>query len=161
MPGLDGTGPSGKGPMTGKVQGFCVLTHTEEDSGQVKGFVGLQGVPLDHKIGNAENTGKEMINMPFGNGTGPTGVGPLTGRGAGYCAGFPGPGHANPAMRGRGACGPVPRSLGPYSIGLHGRSQVPFYRGWFGRWLRGGVDFGRGSGRSRGWGRGRGRRGNW
>jgi hypothetical protein len=27
--------------------------------------------------------------MPFGDGTGPMGMGPLTGRGAGYCAGFP------------------------------------------------------------------------
>jgi hypothetical protein len=35
--------------------------------------------------------------MPRGDQTGPTGAGPMTGRGAGYCAGF-----ANPAMPPRG-----------------------------------------------------------
>jgi len=34
--------------------------------------------------------------MPFGDGTGPRGMGPMTGRGAGYCAGFNRPGFANP-----------------------------------------------------------------
>jgi len=33
--------------------------------------------------------------MPFGDGTGPRGMGPMTGRGAGYCAGFGQPGFAN------------------------------------------------------------------
>ncbi len=35
--------------------------------------------------------------MPRGNGMGPMGMGPMTGRGAGYCAGFAVPGFANPA----------------------------------------------------------------
>ncbi len=39
--------------------------------------------------------------MPGGNGTGPTGMGPMTGRAAGYCAGYPAPGYANP-IPGRG-----------------------------------------------------------
>lgn len=34
--------------------------------------------------------------MPGGNGTGPTGMGPMTGRGAGFCAGYVVPGYANP-----------------------------------------------------------------
>jgi len=34
--------------------------------------------------------------MPFGDGTGPRGMGPMTGRAAGYCAGFGQPGFANP-----------------------------------------------------------------
>jgi hypothetical protein len=34
--------------------------------------------------------------MPWGDGTGPAGFGPMTGRAAGYCAGFPTPGYANP-----------------------------------------------------------------
>ena len=34
--------------------------------------------------------------MPFGNGTGPAGMGPMTGRGAGYCAGYGMPGYMNP-----------------------------------------------------------------
>jgi hypothetical protein len=33
--------------------------------------------------------------MPRGNGTGPAGLGPMTGRGMGYCAGFNVPGFAN------------------------------------------------------------------
>jgi len=39
--------------------------------------------------------------MPFGDGTGPRGMGPMTGRGAGYCTGFGQPGFANP-IPGRG-----------------------------------------------------------
>jgi len=39
--------------------------------------------------------------MPRGDGTGPAGMGPMTGRAAGYCAGFGVPGYANPAV-GRG-----------------------------------------------------------
>jgi len=34
--------------------------------------------------------------MPFGDGTGPRGMGPMTGRRAGYCAGFSQPGFTNP-----------------------------------------------------------------
>jgi len=34
--------------------------------------------------------------MPFGDGTGPMGLGPMTGRGAGFCAGFGRPGFTNP-----------------------------------------------------------------
>ncbi|HHV45070.1 MAG TPA: DUF5320 domain-containing protein [Firmicutes bacterium] len=38
--------------------------------------------------------------MPRGDGTGPRGFGPLTGRGAGYCAGYPVPGCVHPYPRG-------------------------------------------------------------
>ena len=34
--------------------------------------------------------------MPWGDGTGPWGLGPMTGRAAGYCAGYPVPGYMNP-----------------------------------------------------------------
>ena len=34
--------------------------------------------------------------MPRGDGTGPGGMGPMTGRAAGYCAGYSTPGFANP-----------------------------------------------------------------
>jgi hypothetical protein len=33
--------------------------------------------------------------MPFGDGTGPAGAGPMTGRGVGFCAGFNAPGSMN------------------------------------------------------------------
>ncbi len=32
-------------------------------------------------------------DMPWGDGTGPAGLGPMTGRGLGYCAGFSSPGY--------------------------------------------------------------------
>jgi len=64
--------------------------------------------------------------MPFGDRTGPQGLGPMTGRGAGYCGGYPLPGYASPAP-GRG-------------LGRGGRGQ-----GW-------GRGFGRGRGRGFGWG---------
>jgi hypothetical protein len=34
--------------------------------------------------------------MPSGDRTGPAGLGPMTGRAAGYCAGYPVPGYTNP-----------------------------------------------------------------
>ncbi len=46
--------------------------------------------------------------MPGGNGTGPLGMGPMTGRTAGFCAGYNIPGYMNPVPgRGRGfrGCG--------------------------------------------------------
>ena len=39
--------------------------------------------------------------MPGGDGSGPAGMGPMTGRAAGYCAGYGVPGYANP-VPGRG-----------------------------------------------------------
>ena len=38
--------------------------------------------------------------MPRGDGTGPMGMGPMTGRAAGYCAGYPVPGFMNPTPGG-------------------------------------------------------------
>ncbi|MCK4695414.1 MAG: DUF5320 domain-containing protein, partial [Candidatus Cloacimonetes bacterium] len=42
--------------------------------------------------------------MPRGDRTGPSGMGPMTGRAAGYCAGYDVPGFANP-VGGRGRFG--------------------------------------------------------
>lgn len=67
--------------------------------------------------------------MPRGDRTGPMGMGPMTGRAAGYCAGFPGPGYVD---------------AGP---------GWGYGRGWgrgFGRGF--GRGLGRGFGRSVGWG---------
>jgi hypothetical protein len=49
--------------------------------------------------------------MPRGDRTGPAGMGPMTGRGWGYCAGYDAPGYVNPAPglgRGRGWWGAGP-----------------------------------------------------
>jgi len=62
--------------------------------------------------------------MPGGDKTGPRGMGPMTGRGAGYCAGQQVPGYMNPG-HGRG-----------YGMGW-GRGRG-FGRGR-GRWFRGGT----------------------
>jgi len=43
--------------------------------------------------------------MPRGDRTGPAGMGPMTGRGAGYCAGYDRPGFANPWVGGYGGRG--------------------------------------------------------
>lgn len=43
--------------------------------------------------------------MPRGDGTGPAGMGPMTGRAAGYCAGFNRPGFTNSTVRGGGGFG--------------------------------------------------------
>ena len=70
--------------------------------------------------------------MPFGDGTGPRGMGPMTGRGAGFCAGFGAPGFANPMLGG----------------GM-----------WRGMGMR--MGWGMGRGRGIGWGMGRGRGIGW
>ena len=44
MPRLDGTGPQGRGPMTGRSMGFCVLKESKGKPGQAEGFVGIQGM---------------------------------------------------------------------------------------------------------------------
>lgn len=46
MPGFDGTGPRGQGPMTGQGMGFCVLKESKDKPGQINGFAGLQGMPV-------------------------------------------------------------------------------------------------------------------
>jgi hypothetical protein len=45
MPGFDGTGPRGQGPMTGRGQGYCAVRIP--DYGQAPyGYAGLQGTPV-------------------------------------------------------------------------------------------------------------------
>jgi hypothetical protein len=68
--------------------------------------------------------------MPRGDGTGPASMGPMTGRGAGYCAGYPAPGFVNPGPR-RG-------------FWARGRGGGRGWRNWFyatglTRWQRAGM----------------------
>jgi hypothetical protein len=60
--------------------------------------------------------------MPRGDGTGPAGMGPMTGRAAGYCAGYSVPGYAN-TYGGR-----YPGGRGAFGIGS-GRGRG--YRNWY------------------------------
>jgi len=65
--------------------------------------------------------------MPRGDGTGPMGYGSMTGRGAGYCAGYATPGYANDSFgmgMGRG------RGFGRGRIG-HGYSSYMPYQGYY------------------------------
>ena len=163
MPGFDGTGPLGQGPMTGRGRGFCVLTNSKDSPGQVEGFVGINGKPVGKMNKNFRFPGKEVVDMPFGDGTGPAGLGPMTGRAAGFCAGYPVPGYMNPAVSRAGFYGPGVPAFAPYDAGLYGygASYGMPYAGWGNPWLRRGFGFGRGFGRGRGWGHGRGRFGYW
>lgn len=46
MPGFDGTGPRGQGPLTGKASGFCLI-RMPDDPGQPRtGFAGMAGQPV-------------------------------------------------------------------------------------------------------------------
>lgn len=67
--------------------------------------------------------------MPGGNGTGPMGMGPMTGRGAGYCAGYGVPGYMNP-VGGRGGGFGFGRRGAGFGHGF-GRG-FGFGRGWYG-----------------------------
>ncbi|MFA5646281.1 MAG: DUF5320 domain-containing protein [Candidatus Ratteibacteria bacterium] len=59
--------------------------------------------------------------MPRGDGTGPAGMGPMTGRAAGFCAGYGMPGYANPIF-GRGGMGfGGRRGMGGFWFGGRGR----------------------------------------
>ena len=61
--------------------------------------------------------------MPGGDRTGPRGAGPMTGRAAGYCAGYAAPGYANPGpgrMIGRGGGGGRGWRNQYYATGLPG-----------------------------------------
>ena len=81
--------------------------------------------------------------MPRGDGTGPMGAGPMTGRAAGYCAGYATPGFANPVAGGMGlgmGRGRGFRTGGGrggfgfrnryYATGIPGRAAAPRIREW-------------------------------
>ena len=75
--------------------------------------------------------------MPFGDGTGPMGMGPITGRGAGYCAGFNMPGYANSMPRRMGLGRGTGRGMGRGRRFMPGVPYQGFgYRG-FGRGFSG------------------------
>jgi hypothetical protein len=131
MPGFNG-----KGPLTGKGCGFCILKNSEKNTHQVQGFAGLQDVPVGQKIeNNSEDSRKAVISMPRGDRTGPAGAGPMTGRSAGFCAGYQAPGYAN-SVGGRGFRG--------RGRGFWGRGGGRGWRNWFNAtglpgWLRAGF----------------------
>jgi hypothetical protein len=50
MPGGNGTGPLGEGPMTGRGMGFCILKKEDKDPNQITGFIGIEGKPYRQTI---------------------------------------------------------------------------------------------------------------
>ncbi|MFW5788197.1 MAG: DUF5320 domain-containing protein, partial [Halanaerobiales bacterium] len=70
--------------------------------------------------------------MPRGDGTGPAGRGPMTGRGAGYCAGFNVPGYMN-AVPGRGMGRAWRRGFGGAGYVHPVQPQIPAGRGYYGQ----------------------------
>lgn len=132
MPGFDGTGPQGRGPLTGRARGYCVLRESKDEPIHMQGFAGVQGTPVDVELPE----GKDVAAMPFG-----SAVGPKVGRPVLY----PGWGNANPLLMGT-----VP------PLGLYQAAPDTFRRPWWGSgfWW---APFGRAFGRGRGRGHGRGR----
>ena len=80
--------------------------------------------------------------MPGGDGTGPVGMGPMTGRAAGFCAGYDMPGYANP-VGGRGFWGRGARGGGRgwrnqfFASGMTGwqRAALGLGAAWGAHWL--------------------------
>lgn len=167
MPLFDGTGPQGEGPMTGRGMGYCVLQESKVQRGQIEGLTGIQGTPMFNISSNLRKD-KEVINMPRGNGTPMdigVGMGPMTGRAAGFCAGYPVAGFMNPARaRGYAFAGAPSSSYGSAQPASgYGSAYVAdrpwlsgvFARAGFGHGCRGGF------GRGRGFRGGRGGFGRW
>jgi len=92
--------------------------------------------------------------MAGGDGTGPAGMGPMTGRAAGYCAGYATPGYMNP-YGGRFGVGnnfgyPATSMGGQYAAPYSAWGTFPRYAGMYrprGRFI--GLRGGRGGGRRR------------
>ncbi len=97
--------------------------------------VGVKARAADRVAAPAEAVEQETqikkgeTTMPGGNGTGPMGMGPMTGRAAGYCAGFGMPGFANP-MGGRGCGMGFGRGRGAGGRGFRNMFYATGLTGW-------------------------------
>ncbi|MBA7644830.1 hypothetical protein ES703_52577 [subsurface metagenome] len=87
---------------------------------------------------------KEVLKMPGFDGTGPAGLGPMTGRGMGYCAlPLSNPGVSRVPYGYAGIYGAQLPTTDPYA------PVIPYRRPWFGMRPGRGRGFGRGRGRGR------------
>ena len=132
MPGFDGSGPQGKGPMTGRGMGFCVLQESQDKSGHLRGFAGIEGIPINN-MGNIFTKNKIVIDTPRGLAT--------TGGTPGFYAGCSLPVFMSPVLRRFGFYGRIIPAVGSYRAASYGY----------------GIPYGRSFGFGRGFGRGRGR----
>jgi len=95
------------------VPGLVRKTRRRPPSGEARQygmccFRGLNAFPGNDEAGREryrpqEQIVKEVKIMPGGDRTGPVGRGPMTGRGAGFCAGYGVPGYVNPGYGAGGA----------------------------------------------------------
>ena len=51
MPRYDGTGPEGRGPMTGRGEGYCLLKLPGSPGEPLSGFLGRSGFPVRLRSG--------------------------------------------------------------------------------------------------------------
>lgn len=86
MPGRDGTGPTGKGPMTGACWGSCILSIPDSPDEPIRGFAGEAGRQIS--FGGKPEGGKEVSDMPKGERKGRAGAGSGKGRAGGFCRGL-------------------------------------------------------------------------
>ncbi len=102
MPGRDGTGPAGNGPMTGKGSGSCILSIPDNLNEAIRGFAGNAGRPVE--AGGTKEKGWGQFAMARGGGAGSAGG---RGRGTAGMRGFgAGQGSAGSAGgRGKGGRG--------------------------------------------------------
>ncbi len=67
MPGFDGTGPRGEGPMTGRGEGHCALALPGPgDRAVVYGYAGQQGVPVQIEMPQVMAWRRRMGRMMTG-----------------------------------------------------------------------------------------------
>jgi len=98
MPGFNGTGPIGQGPLTGGGRGFCVAPVGYVSDRSI-GYAGVQGYPVNYRYPSGANYGRNYIpsyNYPYY----PTRGVPVTGAAAGF--GYFGRGRRSPVGIGRG-----------------------------------------------------------
>lgn len=133
MPRRDGTGATGKGPMTGTCSGSCTL-HILDNRMNQSGVLLVR--PDDRsQLAASRKEERRKFDMPGYDKTGPGGAGPMTGGMRGFCKGFGAPRTLNRpgnfGFMGRGGGGRGRRNRF-FSTGLTG-------------WQRGaGFGFGRG-----------------
>jgi len=59
MPRFDGMGPQGKGPLSGRGEGYCAV-RLPRPGQAVQGYAGLQGTPITRWLRSAARRGREF-----------------------------------------------------------------------------------------------------
>jgi len=158
MPRFDGTGPLGKGPMTGQGEGFCILRESGQNPHHPDGFAGLQGKPIG-KVGQVSEKIEDEVNMPLLDATNRGEVRPAKNNVTDLGSISTTPRYIHSVGIGRDRYGPgtfvrFPYKASPQSYGVpyasaYGRWVNPWLRRGFGLHLGGGFGRGRCRGRRR------------